>query len=100
MWADWKNNGPDWYARDDLHHNLDVIVRESKAAALTVACWGAIAWDEVWIDHVVEEITTGEEPWKRIYCFGTTSSGAPIHPLARGKHRIPDNAEPVLWRSL
>jgi len=97
-WADWENNGPDWHARDDLHHNLGVIVRESKAAAVTVACWGAVAWDEIWVEHVIEEITTGHEPWPSIYCFGMTSSGAPIHPLARGKHRVPDDAQPLIWR--
>lgn len=27
--------------------------------------------------------------------FGTTRSGAPIHPAARGKQRIPGNAQPI-----
>ncbi len=34
-----------------------------------------------------------------LICLGTTASGAPKHPLARGKHRIPADQKPVLWRA-
>lgn len=34
-----------------------------------------------------------------VRALGTTSSGAPKHPLARGRHRIPDDAPLVAWRS-
>lgn len=97
--ADWKNNGPDWHARDAMQHNLDVVEYEAKAADIVIACWGAIAWDDEWIEHVVERIQTGEEPWPDIYCFGKTLSGAPKHPMARGVHRIPIDQKPILWRA-
>lgn len=96
--ADWERNGPDWYARDDIDQNLDIVVREAKAAALTVACWGGSAWDEMWVEHVVEHIETGEAPWPALHCFGRTESGAPKHPMARGLHRIPDDQQPLVWR--
>lgn len=32
--------------------------------------------------------------WK---CLGTNDDGSPIHPLARGKHRVPDNATLRPW---
>jgi protein gp37 len=35
-----------------------------------------------------------------IHCLGETASGAPIHPMARGKHRVPDDRQPLLWRSM
>lgn len=98
QWADWVNNGPDWYARDDIVANIDVVAREAKAAALVVACWGAGAWDDGIIDMVVESVMSGEEPWPDMHCFGLTASGAPIHPMARGKHRIPDTAQPIIWQ--
>jgi hypothetical protein len=97
--ADWQDNGPDWYARDDLHHNASVVAREAKRAALVVACWGAGTWDPDWVEHVIEEVQFGEEPWPDIHCLGTSRSGAPKHPMARGKERVPDNAQPSLWRA-
>jgi hypothetical protein len=98
-WADWQSHGPDWGTRDVLLENVDIVAREAKRAALVVACWGAIARDELWVDHVIEEITTGEAPWPNLYVFGLTSAGAPIHPMARGRHRVPNDVQPVLWKS-
>ena len=97
-WADWESNGPDWYARDDLMHNAGVVAREAKNAGLVVACWGAIATDADWIDHILEEIQSGPAPWPDVYALGVTAEGAPVHPMARGKHRVPNGAAPVLWR--
>jgi hypothetical protein len=34
-----------------------------------------------------------------LICLGTTQSGAPKHPMARGLHRIPADQKPILWRS-
>lgn len=31
------------------------------------------------------------------HCLGVTASGAPIHPMARGRRRVPDDAQPALW---
>ena len=33
-----------------------------------------------------------------LICLGTTRSGAPKHPMARGKHRIPRDQQPIIWR--
>ncbi|MBE7203881.1 MAG: DUF1643 domain-containing protein, partial [Parafilimonas terrae] len=98
-WAQYMDNGPDWFARDVIHFsNLPVVVREAKASALVVACWGAGAWDPEFVDQVLEEITTGEAPWPDIRCFGLTADGAPMHPMARGRFRIPDHARPMVWK--
>lgn len=92
--------GGDWSARDMLHFtNLSALVAAAKAADQVFVCWGAIAWDQDWIEHVVEEIQTGEAPWPDLWCWGKTSSGAPKHPLARGLHRIPADQKPILWRA-
>lgn len=93
-------DGGDWWVRDRLHfENLPFVVRRAKAADQVFVCWGAIAWDPQWTAHVVEEITTGEEPWPDLWCWGTTQSGAPKHPMARGLHRIPRDQAPILWRA-
>jgi hypothetical protein len=97
--ADWQNNGPDWHARDMLHHNVDVGAAAAKAADRVIAYWGAIAWDDAWIEHVLDAIQTGVEPYPDIYCFGRTASGAPMHPMARGKHRLPRDVQPTIWKA-
>lgn len=32
-----------------------------------------------------------------LICLGTTKSGAPLHPMARGKNRIPRDRMPTIW---
>lgn len=96
--ADWSATD-DWYARDSLHHNLDELVRMAKNAAQVFVCWGNIAWDHDWIEHVVEHIQTGEAPRPDLWCWGRTKSGAPTHPMARGKYRLARDVQPVLWRA-
>lgn len=34
-----------------------------------------------------------------LVCLGTTNSGQPKHPMARGKHRIPRDQAPIVWRA-
>jgi hypothetical protein len=97
--ADWENNGPDWHARDEMMHNLDEVVRMAKAADQAFVCFGNIAWDQDWIEHVLEAIQTGAEPWPDLWCWGKTKSGAPTHPMARGKHRLDPLTTPILWRA-
>ncbi|TDX72626.1 hypothetical protein EDE05_12847 [Neorhizobium sp. R1-B] len=33
-----------------------------------------------------------------LVCLGLTKDGFPKHPLARGKHRIPSDQKPLMWR--
>jgi hypothetical protein len=97
-WAAWEKNGPDWWARDSIHQNMGLVADEAKKADIVVACWGALAQDDAYVEAVIEEIQSGVEPCPQIYCVGTTISGAPKHPLARGKHRVPRDQKFMLWR--
>lgn len=98
-WANWEENGPDWSARDSIMDNLSVIEDLASKASLIVPCWGACAWDDNWVEHVVEAIFSNTD-LAEIHCLGETASGAPMHPMARGKHRIPDTQQPQIWRSM
>lgn len=94
------NGGVNYGARDALHFvNLPAVVAAAKAADQVFVCWGAIAVDDVWIDHVIEEIQSGVAPYPDLWCWGKTKDGSPIHPMARGKHRIAPDAKPILWRA-
>jgi hypothetical protein len=41
---------------------------------------------------------TTDEELSEIVRLGTTQSGQPTHPLARGKHRVPDDVVVQVWR--
>lgn len=91
----------EWYDRDALHANLDHVVKLAKTADQVFVCFGNIASDidDDWVDHLIEHIQTGEAPYPDLWCWGMTKSGAPTHPMARGKHRIDPLAKPILWRA-
>jgi hypothetical protein len=97
QWAAWDKTR-DWTVRDLLMENEGIVVREAKRADIFVACYGAIALDDAWNEHILEAIQSGEPPYPDIYIFGLTSAGAPKHPMARGKHRVPRDQQPILWR--
>lgn len=97
-WSRWRDNGPDWHVRDVIQENLGVVVDEAKRASAVVACWGARTWDPEWVDHLCEQVQTGEEPWPDLMCLGATADGSPIHPSARGRARVPDSTVLKMWR--
>lgn len=97
--ADWEKTN-DWWARDRLlFSNLPMLVEAAKTAHQVFVCWGAIAWDDDFIEHVIEAIQSGGAPYPDLWCWGTIASGAPKHPMARGLHRIPRGQKPILWRA-
>lgn len=96
-WAAWDRT-QDWTARDLLMENERIVVREAKRAAIFVACYGAIALDTAWAEQLIEKIQSGDAPYPPIYIFGLTGNGSPKHPMARGKHRVPRDQDPILWK--
>jgi hypothetical protein len=110
MWKirHWDRNGPDWYARDDLHNNQAVIEKVGRTSCLRMVAFGAqpMARDPDFVTDCIEDF---EQPFdypdshwafdERSHCLGVTANGGPIHPLARGRSRVADDAKPVLWRA-
>lgn len=90
-----------WHDRDELFANRDHVARVAKTADQVFVCFGNIAndidWE--WNESVIEEILTGVAPYPDLWCWGKTKSGAPTHPMARGKHRIDPLAPAQLWRA-
>lgn len=88
-----------WDERDALQRNLTVIQEQVRTASAILLAYGALGGRLTgWTDHVVEEIASvAYGRATPLYCLGRTGSGFPIHPLARGKWRVPDDAPLQLW---
>lgn len=79
-----------------LLQNARIVGEHAQSAGVVVAAWGNNPWDDALLTATVEAILKER---REIYCLGTTKHGAPKHPMARGQHRVPDDQQPVLWRS-
>lgn len=83
----------------NTYENAKIAGAALKGVNRIVAAWGAHARRqdiEAFLDIAAAEISDDfsggfdEDPYPfDLACLGTTSSGAPKHPLARGVHRIP-----------
>lgn len=74
-----------------ISHNRMVAREEAGKVDVRVAAWGAGATATAEHEFMTAMSWDGliEPPWK---CLGLNDGGSPIHPLARGRHRVPDNA--------
>lgn len=75
-------------------HNDAHILREMAGAQLHIVAWGAggnfMERDKSFLR------TFGSFEF---YCLGKTKDGFPTHPLARGKHRVPDNIQLIRFNA-
>ena len=79
-----------------MQHSLDQIYQLAWSFSYQELTNDAlVAWGNVPTDYrqVVEQTLAALNDLEvAIYCLGTTAAGHPTHPMARGKHRVPDNA--------
>jgi len=80
---------------DPVGDGNDVYLRsECLAGGRVIAAWGNDGWiggrDEI-VRHMLRDAGV------RLHHLGLTGQDRPKHPLARGKHRIPDTMEPIAW---
>jgi hypothetical protein len=98
-WADWERTN-DWAVRDALQANLRDIEAAARIASLRMVAFGNGAdRDQPWLEQCLEAFgqpsNIGAD--ERLYCLGVTNTGAPKHPLARGKYRVPVGTMPQEW---
>lgn len=86
--AAWQPNGPPEHQRriDQMLVDLPGVCR------LVIAAWGCDG-SHRGRDREVFDLFASRG--LKLMCLGMTKNGHPKHPLARGKHRIPDNFAPV-----
>lgn len=70
-----------------------VLVRANNEDVPVTVAWG----NHGALGRVQWLVAQAREVGARLQCLGTTQSGAPKHPLARGHHRIPDDVTPTGW---
>lgn len=76
--------------------NLSRIRDLSVAAKVRIVAWGELVRPGLHTNRVLAALSLdGLHP---LHAFGRTNAGAPKHPLARGHHRIPDDAPLIVWR--
>lgn len=100
----WEDNvdRSSWAA---FHHNQRLISRFLAEDMTCVAAWGLGPTEED-LEHFLRgvEIKIDDDEHGRVgvapnwHCIGTTSDGSPTHPLARGKHRVPDDMKLQMWK--
>lgn len=77
-------------------YNLGVIVREMRLAHKILCAWGACT--DLWARQAAERVRTfAAVGGMTLHAMGFTQDGSPKHPVARGRHRIPNDATPVVW---
>lgn len=93
---DWASLEPS-AERTAYYRNAGIAAKAAAEADGVVVAWGATAFIndvKYWCD--LAEIEADREiDW---LCLGVTQDGAPKHPLARGRHRVPDGFGPITWR--
>lgn len=93
--------GPEWAL---WRENINICILQINASKTHVAAWGNEPVDYVrrFLQDLADasdcEWDEEEYPPVEFLCLGKTLSGAPKHPLARGKHRVPSDFKPVPWK--
>lgn len=92
----------DWWVRDTIHGYHSYIATQLANVDACMVAWGApaepLGFETVmWAEQLFNTINDPEGPRHqglRTWCIGTTSGGHPKHPMARGVHRVPNDARP------
>lgn len=75
--------------------NMHWLLTIGRNAKFALACWGNIGVD----DDKAFQAAWDAAGCPPLHCLSTTAGGAPAHPLARGRNRIPDDITPRLWHA-
>lgn len=80
-------------SRDPVGPSNEEFLREALEAEFVVAAWGQDG--ATWAGPFLELATRAR---RQLFCLGKTKRyGHPIHPLARGRHRVPKGRQPEVW---
>jgi hypothetical protein len=97
-WKWHRGDGEAWpeEVRVVMERNYHVIQAQANKCTRVVLCWGDLAVRKDVPEKVIASLR--EKGWI-LWCFGLTTSGNPKHIMARGRSRVPDSQEPMIWRA-
>jgi len=87
--------GPD----NGLHMTNALVIANNRGRGQLLAAWGN--GGKIDFGHGDREAwfkARARNNMLDLICLGTTADGSPKHPMARGKHFIPRDQQPILWR--
>jgi hypothetical protein len=84
----------DAYKRQCFQTALGICRETIGAGGIVVAASGNCYWEDPWVRLFWRMLANSEIP---LHVFGLTGQRAPIHPLARGKMRLPDTVSITPW---
>ena len=101
--ADWVRD--DRYAPMEIKASWTLIAQAIERQDAAMVAWGCpperIYYEtQIAAENLFDEINgygrSGDrDRVLKVFCLGKTAGGWPTHPMARGKHRIPNDARPV-----
>lgn len=84
------------FGRDNAQHIHDAMTYAADHGGKLLAAWGNEgdfeSRDEWFCSRALHVYRL------TLICLGTTKNWRPKHPMARGKHRIPRDQQPIVWR--
>lgn len=106
-WLRWSER-QDWSARDAIWANQNHIADLLRPFDAAMAAWGApggklgfattLAAESLFDVINDPDAKTPRMAALKVFCLGETGSGEPTHPMARGRHRVPDDRLPAPMR--
>lgn len=97
LWAWLDRHGAEVYELEAMRDNLATIAAAAAACDRLVVAYGTGAGraDPRWLGRCLRAFSGDGD--RLLHALGRTRGNWPIHPLARGRHRVPDFAEPIVW---
>ncbi len=85
--------------RNAQRENHRELADHAKRAPMILACWGDLVRTPSHVMRMIEHLKAARGGPLELYCLGTTASGNPKHPMARGRSRVPNDQQPLVWKT-
>jgi hypothetical protein len=92
----WLGERDDPEVSHAVARNHSVVKNVLRGSTIRIAAWGNNV-QHADLKSFLANIMINKNKWEW-HALGTNANGSPKHTLARGKHRIPNDQRPIIWR--